>query len=62
MTPVGFSLVQKSAYKLESSVLTAKERDHLHDQLVQAEGIDGTVIRQIFGKRDLFIDWWLDIT
>lgn len=65
MTPVGFHSVQKSAYKLESSVLTAKECDHLRDELVKAEGVDATVIRKIVGKRDLLmyiVICWLGIT
>lgn len=55
MTPVGFYPVQKSAYKLESCVLTAKECEHLTNELVKAEGVDATLIRKIVGKRDLFL-------
>ncbi|KAK3869503.1 hypothetical protein Pcinc_025199 [Petrolisthes cinctipes] len=50
----------KSSYMLESRVLTAKERDHLREELVRAEGVDVSVIRKITGA-DLFpIKWELE--
>ncbi|KAK3859692.1 hypothetical protein Pcinc_034211 [Petrolisthes cinctipes] len=47
----------RSSYKLEGTVLTARERDHLREQLVQTEGIDVSVIRIIVGH-DLYPKKW----
>ncbi|KAK4296497.1 hypothetical protein Pmani_031007 [Petrolisthes manimaculis] len=47
----------KSSFMLESRVLTAKERDHLREELVRAEGVDVGVIRKITSV-DLFPRKW----
>lgn len=41
---------QRSSYTLKSSVLTAKERDHLRNELVISEGVDVSAIKIIEGK------------